>query len=508
MKTTIAAAVIILSADLAIAADPKILEMQDQIVRMQQQFEKTQQEQQQQIEALKLQLEELKHSSPSSSVPEQSTTQASTKIGPKKSWSPEDPIGIRSGRSYLDIGIIATVTAGSSTASDIAGGLQLGGHDPNQRGFTLQGVEASFSGYVDPFLRANANLLFGLDSQGGSFFELEEAYAETVSLPGGLQLRGGQFLTEFGRQNATHPHSWAFVDSSLIFSRVFGPDGLRNPGARISWLVPTPFYSELFLAVQNSHGGTATSFRSGGGHDHGGAAELPFGMRHPDNDRGIKNATDMLLSPRYAVSFDLTDSQTVLLGGSAAFGPNGSGSEGDTTTQIYGLDLTWKWKSRNQSGGFPFVTWQTEGLWRRYELGSFDWDENGSGSADDGELVDLGTGMPAVFGRETISDYGFYSQILYGIKKGWLAGLRVDYAGGDRGDYENVLKSYNGGTPFTTDLSRESRWRLSPNLTWYPSEFSKVRLQYNYDHRRQIGSDHSIWLQFEFLLGAHGAHKF
>ena len=45
-------------------------------------------------------------------------------------------------------------------------------------------------------------------------------------------------------------------------------------------------------------------------------------------------------------------------------------------------------------------------------------------------------------------------------------------------------------------------------LTWYPSEFTKVRLQYNYDNRKNVGIDHSIWLQFEFLLGSHGAHKF
>jgi len=48
----------------------------------------------------------------------------------------------------------------------------------------------------------------------------------------------------------------------------------------------------------------------------------------------------------------------------------------------------------------------------------------------------------------------------------------------------------------------------SPNLTWFPSEFSKIRLQYNHDQRRHIGVDHSIWLQFEFVLGAHAAHKF
>ena len=53
------------------------------------------------------------------------------------SWKPSDPIRIaRAGR--MDIGMVATFAAGGSTASDIEGGTQLGGHDPNQRGFTVR----------------------------------------------------------------------------------------------------------------------------------------------------------------------------------------------------------------------------------------------------------------------------------------------------------------------------------------------------------------------------------
>ena len=55
---------------------------------------------------------------------------------------------------------------------------------------------------------------------------------------------------------------------------------------------------------------------------------------------------------------------------------------------------------------------------------------------------------------------------------------------------------------------RANRYRVSPNFTLYPTEFSKFRVQYNYDDRRGIGSDHSVWMQFEFLLGAHASHKF
>ena len=54
----------------------------------------------------------------------------------------------------------------------------------------------------------------------------------------------------------------------------------------------------------------------------------------------------------------------------------------------------------------------------------------------------------------------------------------------------------------------EDRWRASLAVTWYPTEFSKLRLQYNYDDRSFFEDANSIWLQFEFILGAHAAHKF
>jgi hypothetical protein len=330
---------------------------------------------------------------------------------------------------------------------------------------------------------------------------------ESLSLPANLQLKAGQYFTEFGRQNPVHPHAWSFVDTPLVNGRFFGPDGLRNPGGRLSWLAPTPFYSEVMFGVQNSQGGTAHGFRSSG-HAHGGEEEeegLPFAYRHPDNDRGVDGLSDMLYSTRLVTSFDLTDNQVLLLGGSAAFGPNSSGEEGDTCTQIYGVDLTWKWKSPRAHGGFPFVMWQSEAMLRRYDAGEFDWEE----VADEGGLpvIDESTMLPATLSRETLTDYGFYSQLLWGFRKGWVAGVRLDYLDSVRGDYEEMSLTLDG-EPLGRDPLRGKRWRVSPNLTWYPSEFSKIRLQYNYDHRRSIGEDHSVWLQFEFLLGAHAAHKF
>ena len=86
--------------------------------------------------------------------------------------------------------------------------------------------------------------------------------------------------------------------------------------------------------------------------------------------------------------------------------------------------------------------------------------------------------------------------MLWGFRPRWVAGLRGEYATGNHGEYDS------------NDVFRNERTRFSPDLTFYPSEFSKLRLQYNYDHGALFGTDHSVWLQLEFLLGAHAAHKF
>ena len=87
-----------------------------------------------------------------------------------------------------------------------------------------------------------------------------------------------------------------------------------------------------------------------------------------------------------------------------------------------------------------------------------------------------------------------YSQVLWGIKPLLVLGLRGDVANGDEDAFASAL--------------RVDKYRVSPNVTWYPSEYSKVRVQYNYGRRPGLGADHSVWVQYEFLLGAHSAHKF
>ena len=432
---------------------------------------------QQQLRQLQNKMEKLESAKKPAPTPAVQTAPAPAPTGPiytpppqapppttvAQPWSPSQPITLlSSGSNYLNISFDTLVDAGTSTRKDVET-LERGDHDPKQRGFSLRNSEIALDGAVDPYFKAFGNIVWKLDNNGESEVELEEAYGLSTSLPWNLQVKTGQFFTEFGRQNSQHPHAWDFVDQPLVMGRMFGPEGLRQVGARVSWLAPTPFYTEVMLAVLNGRGGAAFSFRN---------TEDTFGRTAVDRD--VEGVDDLLYVPRVVSSFDLTDTQTIVAGVSGAFGPNDTGN--GTYTQVYGADLYWKWRPERAEQGFPFVAWQTEGMYRRYEAGA-----------------DPTVALP----DETLKDGGFYSQLLWGFHLRWVAGLRGEYVSGNGSAFDAI-----------DPLARDDRARLSPNLTFYPTEFSKIRLQYNYDHDEELDSEHSVWLQVEFLLGAHGAHKF
>ncbi|MBZ0253778.1 MAG: hypothetical protein K8I02_10615, partial [Candidatus Methylomirabilis sp.] len=314
----------------------------------------------------------------------------------------------------IDVSLDALFYAGGSTERD-AGlqTLQAGGHDPKKRGFTFAQGELSLMGAVDPYFTAEAHLIFLLDPvEGETEVELEEAVAKTTALPWGLQLKAGQYFTEIGRINPTHPHAWDFSDQPLVNNRFFGPDGLRSPGARLSWLAPLPWYSELFGGVQNAIGETTESFLA----NDEVFEERAVGGR-PFADRDFRDAGDLLYAMRWANSVDLTEEITALAGASGLIGPNNAGRS--TSTYIYGGDLTVKWRPRNAASQWPFVKWQSEAYQRIYEADGATFENDPADPLDD-----------LVVGDETFHDWGLYSQLLVGFAQGWVAGARYEYVSG------------------------------------------------------------------------------
>ena len=60
------------------------------------------------------------------------------------------------------------------------------------------------------------------------------------------------------------------------------------------------------------------------------------------------------------------------------------------------------------------------------------------------------------------------------------------------------------------DPFRSDRHRITPMLEWAPTHFSRVRLQYSFDHSKSLDDEtaHSLWLGMQVGIGSHAAHAF
>ncbi len=362
--------------------------------------------------------------------------------------------------------------------------LQAGGHDAKKRGFNLNAAELSLTGAVDPNFRGESHIVF---TPGG--VELEEAFLTSQKLPHNLQLKLGYFLNEFGRVNPTHPHSWQFIDKPVIASRLFGADGFRSEGMRLSWLLPAKWYSEIYLGLQNADSETAASFLSGkvDPEDPGTYSDtgIPSGIGgRPMAYKDTRSAADLAKFIRFENSWDMGRETTAKLGFSALAGPNGTGP--DARTDLYGADLILKWRPVKNFRGWPFLIFESEYMKRKYRADGF---------------TDIAANNPAnALAADTLYDSGFYSQFVYGFRPNWAAGLRYEKASGSG---ESI-----GGRQ--TDACRDDRTRISPVLIHYPSEFSRIRLQYNRDRAEHLPDKKagSVWMTYEIMYGFHPAHKF
>ncbi|HZE13779.1 MAG TPA: hypothetical protein VE086_08480, partial [Chthoniobacterales bacterium] len=114
-------------------------------------------------------------------------------------------IGGGNNKNYMNISFDG-VFAGAASSERALDHLEVGDHDPQQRGFNARNAEIALDGAVDPYFEGFANIVLKLDNNNETEIELEEAFLQTTNLPFGLQVKGGQFFDAFGRLNATHPH--------------------------------------------------------------------------------------------------------------------------------------------------------------------------------------------------------------------------------------------------------------------------------------------------------------
>jgi hypothetical protein len=318
---------------------------------------------------------------------------------------------------------------------------QRGGHDPNRTGFTFQQLELHAGASVDPFFRFDANIVF---AQFG--VEVEEAFATTLALPLGLQLRAGQFLTRFGRRNPTHPHAWSFLDQPLVLGKFMGSEGSRGLGLEASWLTPLPWYAELVVSANEAQGECC--------------ARSMLGAR----DTGVHGPGDLLYSLMFKQFWELGPDLGLNFGLSLQLGPNSTGL--DNRTLIAGFDLYLRWKPRRHAGRTS-VDLTVEGLFRARE----------------------------VPGRN-LRDGGGFAELRWLMSSEWAVALRHELVTGLADD------------PLDPDWTG-LRQRSNLALDFLPSHFSRLRLQLGADRAAwEDAVGWSALLGLEVTIGAHAAHAY
>lgn len=369
-------------------------------------------------------------------------------------------------------------------AGEIAGGADGfhahgggGGHGHSHggapdRGFSLREVELTLSGSVDPYFD-----VWAIFAVAGGEFEVEETYVLTRSLPAGLQLKAGKFYSGIGYINSQHPHQWDFVDQALPWDLVFG-GALNEVGLQLNWLPDLPVYTKIGveagqgdnerLSAQLADGDDAPFFREVAG------PRLFTGFLKVAPDVGYSSAFQGGLFAGYSRNHqELHDEDS-----------DGAFDEAlEGTSSFFGTDWVYRYDSGQQYGKGD-LTVQTEYVYRVKDLDVV---------GEAGEAVAAGP-------RVRIVGDGLYAQAVYGFASRWTAGARFDIVG-----LTNRIEE--GGETHDGDSSH----RFSADLTFNPTEFSRLRVQWTHGNFAVEGSRETfdeIWVQFQMSLGAHGAHTF
>jgi len=380
--------------------------------------------------------------------------------------APETPAPKSAGGASAFNPAISLILGGSYTSTsrdpgdwNIAGFPPSGGEvGPGERSFNLGESELTFAANIDPYFSGVLTAAI----TGENEIEVEEAFVRTTALPDGFTGKMGRFFSGFGYLNEVHAHAWDFVDQPLVYQAMFGGQS-RQDGVQVKWLAPTDLFIELGAEAGNGDSYPATRGAGNGLN----AAAL---FAHVGGDVGDNTS--------WRAGLSWIDSQAEDRAGGiadASGNPLFESFTGDAHTWVVDGVIKWAPSPRRQ------LKVQGEYLHRE----------------ESGEIADA-TGLLLA------DDYlnrqsGWYLQSVYQFTPRWRVGARYD--------------SLDSGTPHYTlapdGLLSASPDRVSLMLDWNPSEFSRLRAQYDWDDARDDGdTDRILRLQYLYGIGAHGAHKY
>lgn len=227
-------------------------------------------------------------------------------------------------------------------------------------------AEVAFQAYVDPYLKGNFFL-----SASPSGLEIEEGYAQAISLPFDLTAKAGKFKALFGKANTWHTHVRPWVDQPLMIHNFFGDEQLADSGISVSKLIPSSF------GVMEA---TAEVLR--------GEVENVWGQR---------NQNDLGYNAHFKLFRDITENSNIEVGTSYARGTLPGTELRRGANQFGGVDITYRWKPLAR-GLYNSLIYRFEGLVNKRD----DFDRNLT---------------------------GFYTSLDYQFAQRWFTGVRLDRAG-------------------------------------------------------------------------------
>ena len=257
---------------------------------------------------------------------------------------------------------------------------------------------------------------------------------------------------------------------------MFGGDGLRSPGARLAWLAPLPWFSELHVGVQNANEGETTPSFLG---------DETVGGR-PVVKTDVGSMKDLLYLTRWKNAWNWSDSLTTLLGVLRPLRPERHRRRRPHVhlRRRHGLEV---------AAARPLPRLAVRHLADRGDAARLRRRPLRAAPRDESGDTDVS--------GDTLHDWGLYTQLLWGFHSvGRRSPLRVR---------ERQRAEQDGGRQ--ADFLRDDRHRVAPLIVWQPSEFSRIRLQYDFDHaefllRRRTPT--ACGWAIEVLYGAHPAHQY
>jgi hypothetical protein len=274
--------------------------------------------------------------------------------------------------------------------------------------------------------------------------DVEEGFITFTSLPKSLLLKVGKMRAQFGKVNTLHTHQMPTVDRPLVTENLVGGE----EGLSDSGLSLSHLFPTEMLYLEL----TGEVFR--------GDSEV-----FQSSNRSRLNYVGRVRAFR-----DITEGTNIDLGASFAYGPTNIGLESPIAGQegelpifnkrLFGVDATFRYRPLRRAI-YQRLNLRTELIWSRQEL------------PDDLHAA----------------SFGFYGLGEYQFARRWYIGARAD-------------RSARALDSSLTDSG------ASVFMTFWPTEFSQIRGQLRRTNYAEGISGNEFLFQFNFSIGAHGAHIF